>query len=158
MHPGAVIRSFEDYSLWMKSESCVICGDALQGRQRRFCSRHCKNRDTNNRHQTYSSQQARGLARKLELILACGGKCSRCGYARNVAALSWHHLDPELKAFNLDVRSLSNRNREAIDAELRKCILLCANCHAETHFPELGMDSVQRLKKKLDHSPVLDIE
>ncbi|QNN45370.1 hypothetical protein H9L17_08995 [Thermomonas brevis] len=142
----------------MESESCHVCGAVLHGRQRRFCSRICKNRDTNNRHQTYSSQQERGLARKLELVEVCGGKCSRCGYARNMAALSWHHLDPELKAFNLDVRSLSNRNRDAIDAELRKCILLCANCHAEAHFPELDMSSVQRLRKKSDHSSGFDIE
>ena len=142
----------------MKSEPCSVCGTPLRGRQRRFCSRTCKNRDTNNRHQTYSSQQARGLARKLELIEACGGKCSRCGYARNMAALSWHHLDPKRKAFNLDVRSLSNRNRDAIDAELRKCILLCANCHAETHFPELDEGSVRQRRKTRDHSSAGDIE
>ncbi|MEF9978421.1 MAG: hypothetical protein RR969_10825 [Thermomonas sp.] len=142
----------------MKSESCRVCGNALQGRQRRFCCRNCKNRDTNNRHQTYQSQQARGLARKVELILACGGKCSRCGYARNIAALTWHHLDPKLKAFNLDVRSLSNRNRESIDIELGKCVLLCANCHAETHFPELDMESVHRVQPICTQSIAIDIE
>ncbi|HSD17513.1 MAG TPA: hypothetical protein VLC71_09705 [Thermomonas sp.] len=142
----------------MKSESCDVCAKVLLGRQRRFCSRTCKNRDTNHRHQSYSSQQTRGLARKLELIVACGGKCNRCGYARNLAALAWHHLDPALKTFNLDVRSLSNRNREAIDDELRKCILLCANCHAETHFPELDMGSALRIGSMRDHSSAVDIE
>lgn len=142
----------------MESIFCDVCGAALQGRQRRFCSRGCKNRDTNNRHQSYSSQQERGLSRKLELINACGGRCSRCGYARNIAALSWHHLDPGQKAFSLDVRSLSNRNRDAIHAELRKCLLLCANCHAEAHFPELDMASVQHLGGRRVHSPAVDIE
>ena len=142
----------------MKSESCAVCAKTLSGRQRRFCSRSCKNRDTNNRHQSYSSQQTRGLARKLELIVICGGKCNRCGYARNLAALTWHHLDPALKTFNLDVRSLSNRNRDAIDDELRKCILLCANCHAETHFPELDMESVHRVQPICTQSIAIDIE
>ena len=142
----------------MKSDSCCVCGEALHGRQRRFCCRSCKNRDTNNRHQTYLSQQARGLARKVELILASGGKCSQCGYARNIAALTWHHLDPALKAFSLDVRSLSNRNRNAIDNELRKCVLLCANCHAEAHFPELNLDSTHRMKQFRDQFAAVDIE
>lgn len=142
----------------MKSDSCAVCATPLLGRQRRFCSRSCKNRDTNNRHQSYSSQQTRGLARKIELIVACGGKCNRCGYARNLAALTWHHLDPALKEFSLDVRSLSNRNREAIDVELGKCVLLCANCHAETHFPELDMDALQRVQPICNQSTAVDIE
>ncbi|HOU66130.1 MAG TPA: hypothetical protein PK861_08845 [Thermomonas sp.] len=149
---------FSDYSFMMKSESCAVCTKPLLGRQRRFCSRSCKNRDTNHRHQSYSSQQTRGLARKIELIVACGGKCNRCGYARNLAALTWHHLDPALKGFNLDVRSLSNRNRDAIDDEIRKCILLCANCHAEIHFPDLDMESSSSMQQIRDHFVAADIE
>ncbi len=61
----------------------------------------------------------------------------RCGYSRNLAALAWHHLDPRDKRFNLDLRVMSNRSQAEITLEVRKCILLCANCHAETHFPEL---------------------
>lgn len=158
MRGKAVIRLFTDYSFLMKSELCFVCAKTLLGRQRRFCSRSCKNRDTNNRHQSYSSQQARGLARKLELIVACGGKCNRCGYNRNLAALTWHHLDPALKTFNLDARSLSNRNRVVIDDELRKCVLLCTNCHAETHFPELDMESARRIQGMRGHSTRIDIE
>ena len=97
-------------------------------------------------------------ARKIELIVACGGKCNRCGYARNLAALAWHHLDPALKGFNLDVRSLSNRNRDAIDDEIRKCILLCANCHAEIHFPDLDMESSSSMQQIRDHFVAADIE
>lgn len=55
-----------------------------------------------------------------------------------MAALTWHHLDPADKRFNLDVRALSNRSQSEIDAEVQKCVLLCANCHAEVHFPELN--------------------
>ncbi|WP_460821689.1 hypothetical protein [Lysobacter olei] len=77
------------------------------------------------------------MSRKIELIASAGGRCTKCGYHRNLAALTWHHTDPSTKRFNLDVRALSNRRREDIHAELAKCVLLCANCHAEEHFPEL---------------------
>lgn len=66
----------------------------------------------------------------------------RCGYKKNLAALSFHHTDPENKRFKLDVRSLSNRTLEKIEKELSKCILLCHNCHAEEHFPELELEKL----------------
>jgi len=117
--------------------SCASCSAVLAGRQRRFCSRRCKNVDTNKRHQSYACQQIRGLKRKLELIAQMGGRCVRCGYDRNLAALNWHHLDPGQKSFALDLRSLSNRRTTEIRTEVAKCILVCANCHAEIHWPKL---------------------
>lgn len=66
-----------------------------------------------------------------------GGKCSHCGYAANLAALTFHHLGG--KEFKLDVRSLSNRRIDPILAEVAKCRLLCHNCHAEVHNPSLDL-------------------
>jgi predicted Zn-ribbon and HTH transcriptional regulator len=124
----------------MKSvATCVICGRSLGGRQRRFCSRRCKNADTNNRHQNYAAQKSRGLRRKTELLKRQGARCRSCGYDRNLAALSWHHVDPSGKSFSLDMRSLSNRSDSEIRREAAKCVVLCLNCHAETHYPECAV-------------------
>ena len=117
-------------------DGCAICGKTLKGRQRKYCGRRCKNNDTNNRYQNYVSQQARGLRRKLALVAERGGRCERCGYRKNYAALAWHHLDPSQKSFELDLRAMSNRSDQALQREAAKCRLLCANCHAETHHPE----------------------
>lgn len=128
----------------MKSElRCVECARPLSGRQRRFCTLTCKNKDTNNRHQSYASQQARGLRRKLQLLAEAGGCCTACGYRKNLAALAWHHTNPARKAFSLDVRSMSNRSEAEVRSEIAKCVLLCANCHAEAHFPLLSIDASQ---------------
>ncbi|HEU4604505.1 MAG TPA: hypothetical protein VFS24_21200, partial [Steroidobacteraceae bacterium] len=43
------------------------------------------------------------------------------------------HVDPKKKAFQLDMRSLG---WELIEEEVRKCLLFCANCHAEEHNPD----------------------
>jgi hypothetical protein len=88
-------------------EKCAVCSSELQGRQRKFCSRFCKNRYTNYHHQSYESQQARGRERKLNLIAMLGGECIRCGYNRNFGALEFHHIDPALKQYQLDMRSLA---------------------------------------------------
>lgn len=121
-----------------KNTRCEICGTTLTGRQIRFCSEKCKNRSN----QSYQAQQERGVQRKLEIIQSMGGKCSRCGYADNLAAFHFHHVDPSQKGFRLDLRAISNRTIDAVLLEVDKCILLCADCHAETHNPHLSMNAI----------------
>ena len=68
---------------------------------------------------------------KKALLNYAGGKCQRCGYDKCARALEFHHLDPNEKDFGIST-SLS-RDIDALKAEADKCILLCANCHAELH-------------------------
>lgn len=91
---------------------------------------------------TYKYQKDRGIERKLHLIKIKGGCCELCGYTKNVAALDFHHKDPSMKSFRLDIRHLSNRSMKDILEEASKCSLLCANCHREVHNPDLIMDRV----------------
>ena len=115
---------------------CLNCGKSLTGRQRKYCSRDCKNQDYNQTYQSYLAQQKRGRERKLELIKLKGNRCEKCGYSKNHAALEFHHIIPNEKSFQLDLRSLSNRRWEVILKEVKKCHLLCSNCHAEMHNPD----------------------
>lgn len=59
-----------------------------------------------------------------------GGKCIDCGYNKCIAALEFHHLDPNTKdpSINLVFGSF-----EKIKIELDKCVLLCCRCHRERH-------------------------
>lgn len=84
----------------------------------------------------YDKQQKRAWSRKLELINLMGGCCSRCGYNKNIAALEFHHINPEEKSFQLDARHLSNTSMNKILEESHKCILVCSNCHREIHNPD----------------------
>lgn len=116
---------------------CVICNNLLSGIKRKYCSNKCKGKDTNNIHQNYEKQKDRALTRKLCLINDKGGKCEKCGYNNNSAALCFHHLDPTQKEYGIDSRQCSNRTLESLKIEAAKCILLCANCHMEIHYPDL---------------------
>lgn len=64
------------------------------------------------------------------LVAEAGGKCAVCGYSRHPAALQFHHLDPSTKSFGLGVRGIT-RSISRLREEASKCVLLCANCHAE---------------------------
>lgn len=89
---------------------------------------------------------ARRRRRVKEILVGeAGGKCVICGYARCYRALQFHHLDPAAKQFHLGhgghCRSLA-RSR----VEMRKCVLLCANCHAEVEAGviEMPLNSMRR--------------
>lgn len=62
-----------------------------------------------------------------------GGKCEQCGYDSCIAALEFHHLDPNEKDFSISGKGIT-RSFEKIKEELEKCVLLCANCHREAHY------------------------
>ena len=125
-------------SVMNNHSNCRVCNKPLSGRQTRFCSAACKNKSL----QSYEAQQKRGLSRKIEIIRSAGARCSKCGYNKNLAALVFHHTDSNAKDFKLDMRSLSNRKLEPILNEISKCVLLCANCHAELHNPHLNLDEL----------------
>jgi DNA-binding CsgD family transcriptional regulator len=76
------------------------------------------------------------------LVEEAGGACALCGYSRYVGALQFHHLDPATKRIQFAERGLT-RALEFLRQEAKKCVLLCANCHAEVEagivadtFPE----------------------
>jgi hypothetical protein len=68
--------------------------------------------------------------RKALLVTEAGGSCVICGYDRCVAALHFHHVDPENKRFGIGFRGAA-RSLSSMRAEAAKCVLLCSNCHAE---------------------------
>lgn len=63
--------------------------------------------------------------------------CSACGYSKCKAVIDAHHINPEEKEFNIAgwcrIRVFSPTNIALLREELKKCIWLCKNCHAELH-------------------------
>lgn len=98
----------------MEKKYCIVCNQELHSSKQMYCSNKCKQKHhylkVKDNPNTYYAQTIRGLRRKLKLIDYKGGKCELCGYNKNIAALEFHHLNPSLKEFPLDVRKLSNTN------------------------------------------------
>lgn len=70
--------------------------------------------------------------RKLVLMDIMGGKCVLCGFDKFPEALEFHHIDPSTKEFVLSGSYLS-RALSTQYAELRKCVMVCSNCHRGIH-------------------------
>jgi hypothetical protein len=65
-------------------------------------------------------------------VVELGGRCQICKYDRCSQALDIHHRDPNKKNFGIAARGYT-RSWEAVRAELKLCVLICANCHREVH-------------------------
>jgi hypothetical protein len=103
----------------------------------RACSRHGLTVFRLDKRGTYrcvqcSQERVAERRRRVKRILVeeAGGRCVECGYGECRAALQFHHLDPRTKRFALSHEGVT-RGIDRAREEARKCVLLCANCHAE---------------------------
>jgi 5-methylcytosine-specific restriction endonuclease McrA len=83
------------------------------------------------KHKYYANTRRRHIKLKQQIKEEAGGKCSRCGYNKCLAALEFHHINDDKKQ-NVSWLVM-NRGIDTIKKEIAKCILLCANCHREIH-------------------------
>ena len=59
--------------------------------------------------------------------------CVKCGETRSYV-LDFHHKDSDEKDFTIG--KMKKGSTEVLQAEIDKCVCLCANCHREFHHLE----------------------
>lgn len=70
------------------------------------------------------------IARKTKALQMLGNKCSSCGVQKlPQCCYHFHHVDSKSKEFNIG-RLLGIVSDTRLFSELKKCVILCANCHA----------------------------
>lgn len=69
--------------------------------------------------------------RKLDEIKATAG-CAHCPETDPVC-LDFHHIDPTTKKATISRLYAGTWGWPVIEAEIAKCIVLCANCHRKEH-------------------------
>lgn len=103
----------------------------------KVCKHHSKTQFVLEKRGSYRCKKCRSIAvsnnrrkRKLKLIKLHNSKCKICGYKKCVRGLQFHHLDPKEKSFGIAEKGACLSFKKMIQ-EISKCILVCANCHAE---------------------------
>lgn len=154
---------------------CVICGKQIYRIPSRktdhpLCSYACRNKYFSQERsfvwkggpEVYKKAHSRQIRirEKMRRILykevsikLLGGCCNLCGYNKCIAALEFHHKDPMMK--DATVKNIISGSWEKIQEEIKKCVLLCANCHRENHYKEVDENdrrAYQEVSKSLPNS------
>lgn len=91
----------------------------------------------------YSDPVAASARRRLkqQAVDTLGGRCEGCDREYPLTIFEFHHRDRATKDFGISEDGLIRR-WDDIEAELAKCVLLCVNCHRETHAGLREIDAV----------------
>ena len=68
---------------------------------------------------------------KRDILNSLKYPCVKCGENRPWT-IDFHHIDPLTKSFGISDRYRGSI--ESIENEIKKCVCLCRNCHAEFHW------------------------
>lgn len=84
--------------------------------------------------------------RKSYIVNLIGGGCQHCGYSKCSRNLTFHHLRD--KEFGIASREFQFAMVKVI-SEIKKCVLVCHNCHGEIHDDLISSENVQRYHLEL---------
>ena len=58
--------------------------------------------------------------------------CKFCKETSHIC-LDFHHLNPKVKDWNISIMSRGASSISTIKKEIKKCIVICSNCHRKLH-------------------------
>lgn len=85
-----------------------------------------------------------GWVKKVKAVKLLGGKCTVCGNS-DVTVMEFHHVMEKNIGVSYLIRG--DRRWSKIEEEIKKCVLMCSNCHREIDTVENSRSEL--LKRKL---------
>ena len=112
-------------------QTCIDCGKKYE-RSGRRCS------------MCYFRRRKSKVTKRIDGIV--GTACWTCGYSKTRHNLCFHHVNPKTKLFGLTTRETMLK-WERVLSEMKKCVLVCHNCHGEIHCGLISENKVRRMWK-----------
>ena len=115
-----------------KELDCFFKNSQSKDNHSSYC-KECQKIDKKNHYQKNKEKYKSSVFNNTKwfLDLKMDLKCEKCGF-NHPAALDFHHLDPSKKEFKISGK-LNVKNKEKVLNEIKKCIVLCSNCHRIEH-------------------------
>lgn len=139
LHNKKHISNYQKQYRLNKPQYCKLCGKKISKNKRKsgvlYCSNKCRNIGKKKNRKKFNQK----VFSKFNSFKKSKG-CQFCGYNKCGASLDFHHIKTKERRITAKMW-FSNTN--IIRNELKKCILLCKNCHYELHF-----------KKKSENGPI----
>lgn len=101
--------------------------------------KQCDGRYIRKNHKSYVVGKQKYKDTRREVIDRLKNACVVCGYNRCKTALEFHHLDETIKESEVSTMLASKKSLVLINEEIKKCIVLCSNCHREHHAGMLDL-------------------
>lgn len=119
--------------------------DVRRARHREYMrERYRHDSDHRNRHKAHVAASDRRRKERgketLDEIRASG--CIECGATPDERVLHFHHRDPSTKQF--EIANWADHGEQALQDELKKCDVLCVECHREKHKAPCGTRSAYK--------------
>lgn len=91
------------------------------------------------------------MSKRQEFLDTLKTPCVKCGESR-LWIIQFHHVDPEQKKFGVGDSSNFHKSKDAVIREVKNCVCLCANCHAEFHhlYGQKPVNPTENLNKYLN--------
>lgn len=133
---------------------CVRCGETKdesefnwrniqKGHLQSVCkicqAQDSRNRDRDRVRESNKSSRQKGVERAQQFLLdyLSSHPCQDCGIS-DISVLTFHHIDPKVKKYNVSDMVYHGYSLETIQRELDRCIVLCWNCHMKREQNENG--------------------
>lgn len=118
----------------MDTKICTKCGKELpiedfnwRSKEKGTRRSECKTCHTDFMKQIYENKKNEVSQIKKTL------RCAKCGEGREYC-LDFHHIDPNEKEDTIARMTSNNYKLDVVLSEIKKCIVLCSNCHREFHY------------------------
>ena len=128
-----------------KDNHSSMCKDCARIAKAEWRKKHLKRSREINRQNYYNHKEAwKKRTRKYQLknkknwsVYIIKDKCEICGY-NEYDILEYHHVNPKEKKVNITEFTQSRKCTEESEKlfldEIKKCIVVCPNCHREIHY------------------------
>ena len=118
----------------METKICTKCGKKLPVDQFNWRNKAKGTRRSECKfcHSSYMKQKYQEKKEEIQEIKSeC--QCAKCGDSRGYV-LDFHHINPDEKENTIARMTSNNYQLDKVYDEIKKCIVLCANCHREFHY------------------------
>lgn len=89
---------------------------------------HTYSKNNSDKLKNYYKERSMEKKRKIDTYKT---PCAKCG-ERRLYVIDFHHIDPSTKSFTIGDSYRGSNDK--IEAEIKKCVCLCSNCHREFHY------------------------
>lgn len=139
------------YRVINKRKYCLICSPFNRHNTRQI---HLNFSYRDRLDKVHQQQKKMRSYRKMVLVDIMGSKCEICGYNKCPDSFDFHHILPTDKKMNLAKGSICNSSIIKVIEELKKVVMLCANCHREVHYgihSDLVLEWIKNLPSRKEY-------